>query len=73
MCDAFDAIDESIIPTLHDNSRASPFYIQDIKNFSAFKNTLFQVTGQFTNKSLLGLGTSSICILFLIIAKYSRV
>jgi hypothetical protein len=54
MCDAFDAIDESIIPTLRDNSRAPPFYIQNIKNFSAFKNTLIQLTGQngFTCKSL---------------------
>jgi hypothetical protein len=54
MCDAFDAIDESIIPTLYDNSRAPPFYIQDIKNFSAFKNMLIQLTGQngFKCKSL---------------------
>lgn len=43
--DASDAIDESIIPTQHYNSRAPPFYVQDIKNFSTFKNTLIQLIG----------------------------
>jgi hypothetical protein len=54
MSDAFDAIDESIIPTLHENFRAPPFYIQDIKNFPVFQNTLIQLIGQngFTCKSL---------------------
>lgn len=40
MCNAPDAINKSIIPTQHDNTRVLPFYVQDIKNFSAFKNTL---------------------------------
>jgi predicted Zn-ribbon and HTH transcriptional regulator len=53
ICDAFYAINESIIPAIHDNSRASLFYIQNIKNFSTYKNTL-KVTGQnsFIYKSL---------------------
>ncbi|KAE9537986.1 hypothetical protein AGLY_005958 [Aphis glycines] len=54
MGNASNAIEESIIPTQHDNSRAPPFYVQDIKNVFAFKNTLIQLTGQngFTCKSL---------------------
>jgi hypothetical protein len=54
MSDAFNVIDEYIIPTLYDNFRAPPFYIQDIKNFSVFKSTLIQLTGKngFTCKSL---------------------
>jgi len=49
--DASDAIDESIIPTQHDNSRASSLYVHDIKNF---KNTLIRLTDQngFTCKLL---------------------
>jgi len=44
--DASDAIDESIIPTLYNNPRAPPFNVQDIRNFSAFKNMLIQLTSQ---------------------------
>jgi len=36
--DAPDAIDESIIPTQHDNPRAPPFYVQNIVNLHLQKH-----------------------------------
>ena len=59
-------IDDSItIKIQQDNPRAPPIYVKNITNYSAFKNTLIQITGPdgFTYKS-----TSS----FLIIRPHGR-